>query len=113
MQTSIIFPLSNPTERAEATAADLIEWTNGHALITTGSPFEPVSYQDRTITIAGATPLAFPIGMGVIATKAKHVPSKVLCSKSSNMRARPMQRGPISPLLPSIEGADVLAQEVT
>lgn len=50
----IIFPLSNPTELAEATAADLIEWTEGRALIATGIPSKPVNYKGVIYTIGQA-----------------------------------------------------------
>ena len=45
----IIFPLSNPTELAEAKASDLIEWTDGRALIATGIPSSPVNYKGVTL----------------------------------------------------------------
>lgn len=48
----IVFPLSNPTCRAEAVPSDIIEWTKGKALIATGSPFAPVLYQDRIYNIS-------------------------------------------------------------
>jgi malate dehydrogenase (oxaloacetate-decarboxylating) len=47
----IIFPLSNPTRLHEAKPADLLKWTNGTALIATGSPFNPVDYNGKTFEI--------------------------------------------------------------
>ena len=76
----IIFPLSNPTELTEAKASDLIEWTDGRALIATGIPSSPVNYKGVTYTIGQANnALMYPgLGLGVIASTAKLVDQSLL-----------------------------------
>ena len=71
----IIFPLSNPTSRSEATPKDLLDWSNGAALIGTGSPFAPVSYGGKTIPIAQTNnSYIFPgVALGVIASRSSRV----------------------------------------
>ncbi len=71
----IIFPLSNPTSRSEATPTDLLHWTNGQALVATGSPFDAVSFKGRKIEIAQCNnSYIFPgVGLGLVAGKARHV----------------------------------------
>src|SRR5262249_19042475 len=71
----IIFPLSNPTSRAEATPADLIAWTDGRALIATGSPFGDVSHGARRFPIAQCNnSYIFPgLGLGIVASRARRV----------------------------------------
>ncbi|WP_367295724.1 malolactic enzyme [Levilactobacillus yonginensis] len=69
----IIFPLSNPTKLAEATAEDLVKWTDGRALIATGIPAEDVEYKGTTYHIGqGNNALMYPgLGFGLIAATAK------------------------------------------
>jgi malate dehydrogenase (oxaloacetate-decarboxylating) len=71
----VIFPLSNPTSRSEATPQQLIEWTEGRALIGTGSPFAPVQWQDKRIDIDQTNnSYIFPgVGLGVLAAGARRV----------------------------------------
>jgi malate dehydrogenase (oxaloacetate-decarboxylating) len=71
----VIFPLSNPTSRCEATPAQLMTWTEGRALIGTGSPFSPVALHGRTVPIDQTNnSYIFPgVGLGVLASGAKRV----------------------------------------
>jgi malate dehydrogenase (oxaloacetate-decarboxylating) len=71
----IIFPLSNPTSRSEATAEQLITWTDGRALIGTGSPFAPVEWKGREIPIDQTNnSYIFPgMGLGILASGARRV----------------------------------------
>lgn len=76
----IIFPLSNPTTNCEATPEELIQWTQGKALIATGSPFPDVFYQNQSFKIAQCNnALAFPgIGLGIKASGASRVTKNML-----------------------------------
>ncbi|MCT4395844.1 malolactic enzyme [Periweissella beninensis] len=69
----IIFPLSNPTKLAEATAEDLIKWTDGKALVSTGIPAADVEYNGVTYHIGqGNNALIYPgLGFGLVASTAK------------------------------------------
>jgi malate dehydrogenase (oxaloacetate-decarboxylating) len=71
----IIFPLSNPTSRSEATAEQLVSWTDGRALIGTGSPFAPVTWNGKVIPINQTNnSYIFPgMGLGILAVGARRV----------------------------------------
>jgi malate dehydrogenase (oxaloacetate-decarboxylating) len=71
----LIFPLSNPTSRSEAAPQDLLKWTNGTALIGTGSPFAPVEMNGKRFAITQTNnSYIFPgMALGIIASKAKRV----------------------------------------
>ena len=79
VERPVILPLSNPTSKCEATPADLIAWTHGRALVATGSPFEPVVWEGRTIRIGqGNNVLIFPgVGLGVLVAEASQVSDAV------------------------------------
>ncbi|EKT8892209.1 NAD-dependent malic enzyme [Listeria monocytogenes] len=79
-----ILPLSNPTKLAEATASDLIQWTDGKALIVTGSPSKPVEHQHTTYEIGQANnALLYPgLGLGALVTRAKYITDGMLAAAS-------------------------------
>lgn len=115
VERPIIFPLSNPTEKSEARPDDLIRWTNGKALIATGSPFEPVEFEGKKIPIAQCNnALVFPgIGLGVIAVKSKLVTDEMLWSAcEETVICSPILHDPNGPLLPSFDQAPKLSREI-
>ena len=71
----VIFPLSNPTSRSEATPQDLLKWSNGAAVVGTGSPFPPVSLNGRSIPIDQTNnSYVFPgVALGIVASQARRV----------------------------------------
>lgn len=101
----IVMPLSNPTSRVEAVPSDIIQWTNGQALIATGSPFTPVNYQGRLYNIAQCNnSYIFPgIGLGVIASGAKRVTENMLMASSNALAdCSPLLENADADLLPPI-----------
>jgi malate dehydrogenase (oxaloacetate-decarboxylating) len=101
----IIFPLSNPTTKSEAAADDLIRWTEGRALVATGSPFDPVPFEGRKITIAQCNNIyIFPaIGLGVVASGARRVTdAMVLASARALAEQSPALRDASASLLPAL-----------
>jgi malate dehydrogenase (oxaloacetate-decarboxylating) len=85
----IIMPLSNPTSKAEAVPEDLIRWTDGRALVATGSPFPPVSYGGRTYTIAQSNnALVFPgLGLGVAVVRARRITDAMIAAAADAVAA--------------------------
>lgn len=111
----IIFPLSNPTEKAEARPQDILDWTEGKALIATGSPFPMPQWKGKPRHIAQSNnALVFPgIGLGIIAAKAKRVTDKMLwaaCNALNN--CAPIHHDPNGSLLPPLENTKKVAREI-
>lgn len=102
----VILPLSNPTSRCEATPADLIHWTDGRAIVGTGSPFPPVEFNGRKINIAQTNnSYIFPgMALGIISARARRVSdSMIMAAATALARLSPTQHDPNAPLLPPLE----------
>ena len=111
----VIFPLSNPTSRSEATAQDLMDWTEGRALIGTGSPFEPVSVGEERIPITQTNnSYIFPgLALGILASKAKRVTDTMVKAAAEELvRHLPTQKDKRAGLLPPLAGARQLGRMI-
>jgi malate dehydrogenase (oxaloacetate-decarboxylating) len=82
-----IFPMSNPTAQAEATPADVIEWTGGRALVASGSPFPPVIHDGRAIRIGqGNNAFVFPgMGLGALVSEAREITEGLFTAAASRL----------------------------
>ena len=100
----VIMPMSNPTHLAEAAPADLIRWTEGRALVATGSPFDPVPHEGVTYEIGQANnALVFPgLGLGVIAARATRVTDSMLLAAAQGVAKLVNSSTPGAPLLPRV-----------
>jgi malate dehydrogenase (oxaloacetate-decarboxylating) len=101
----IIFALSNPLTRAEASPADLIAWTEGRALIATGSPFPPVTYKGLTYVVAQVSNVMLYPGLvlGSIVSRASRISDSMLAAAASAVSSMVTVRQPGASLLPHID----------
>jgi len=115
VERPIVFPLSNPTTKSEATAEDLIRWTDGRALVATGSPFAPVNYAGRKIPIAQCNNVyIFPaIGLGVVASRANRVTDQMMLAAARALAQNsPALKNSSAPLLPPLTELRRVAAEI-
>jgi malate dehydrogenase (oxaloacetate-decarboxylating) len=100
----IIMPLSNPTSKCEAIPEDVIRWTDGRALVATGSPFPPVTYRDRRYEIAQANnALVFPgLGLGVTVARARRITERMIAAAADAVAKLSDAAAPGTPLLPPV-----------
>jgi malate dehydrogenase (oxaloacetate-decarboxylating) len=101
----VILPLSNPTSRCEATPADLLQWTDGRAIIGTGSPFGPVEINGQLIPIAQTNnSYIFPgLALGIISARAKRVSEGMMMASAQALAAMsPTARDKDGALLPPL-----------
>ncbi|MFB5268983.1 NAD-dependent malic enzyme [Paenibacillus enshidis] len=104
VERPIIMPMSNPTLLAEAIPEELIRWTDGKALIATGSPFEPVAYNGTTYEIGQSNnAFVFPgLGLGAIAVKARVITSGMFTAAAEAVARMVDLSQPGAALLPNI-----------
>src|ERR1700756_4620958 len=115
VERPIIFPLSNPTAKSEANAEDLIRWTDGRALVATGSPFAPVSFNGRRIFIAQCNNIyIFPaIGLGVVTSGAHRVTDGMILAAARSLAAKsPALNDASASLLPALGDLRKVAVQV-
>jgi malate dehydrogenase (oxaloacetate-decarboxylating) len=105
VERPVIMPLSNPTSKAEAVPADLIAWTDGRALVATGSPFDPVLHDGTTYRIAQANnALVFPgLGLGVTVARARRVSDRMLAAAADAVAGLSDATTRGAPLLPPVD----------
>jgi malate dehydrogenase (oxaloacetate-decarboxylating) len=110
----IVFPLSNPTSRAEATPRDLVAWTEGRAIIGSGSPFPPVERDGKPFAVDQTNnAYVFPgVGLGILAVKARRVTERMFTAAARALAdISPALKDPNANLLPPVQ--DLRAVAVT
>ena len=111
----VILPLSNPTAKSEAVPEDLLRWTDGHAIVATGSPFPPVNFRDTIYPIAQCNnAYIFPaLGLGLVAGRCRMVTDSMLLAAARALSDRsPARQNPHAPLLPSLWDLREVAIEI-
>nr|HEV7953180.1 NAD-dependent malic enzyme [Candidatus Acidoferrales bacterium] len=122
IERPIIFPLSNPTEKSEAHPEDLICWTDGRALVATGSPYAPVQFGGRTIPISQCNNVyIFPaVGLAVMASRLSRdgagtqrvTDAMMIAAARALAEQSPALKDSAAPLLPPLKNIRAVAVEI-
>ena len=111
----IVFPLSNPDDKCEAQPSDILLWSQGQALIATGTAFKPIPYQDHLVHIAQCNnALVFPgIGLGIQAVKATRLSKAMIWAAARALsELSPSKKDPFLPILPLLDEAQAVAKHI-
>jgi malate dehydrogenase (oxaloacetate-decarboxylating) len=111
----IIFPLSNPTSMSEAEPSDLMAWTEGRAIVATGSPFAPLLFDGRECRIGQCNNVyIFPgVGLGIIASRARRVTNEMFVAAARALsEASPALTDSQAPLFPAMESVREVSRRV-
>ena len=111
----IIFPLSNPTSRVEATPEQVLKWTDGSAIVATGSPFDPVHINGQDMVISQCNnSYIFPgLGLGVVAARAQRVTDAMLMAACDTLaNASPLVKGESARLLPPLADLPKISADI-
>ncbi|WP_158774939.1 NAD-dependent malic enzyme [Cobetia sp. L2A1] len=114
-ESPLVMPLSNPTSRVEVTPAEVIEWTDGKALVATGSPFAPVEHNRQTHVIAQCNnAYIFPgIGLGVLAANASRITDNMLMAAANALANNaPIVVNGEGALLPSLGDIQSISRQI-
>ena len=111
----VIFPLSNPSRHAEATPEQVLTWTDGKAIVATGSPFKPVELNGKRYPIVQCNnSYIFPgLGLGIIACGASRITDEMLMATSETLAASsPLANTGQGELLPPLTGISALSKQI-
>ncbi|KAJ5469048.1 Malic enzymeNAD-binding [Penicillium sp. IBT 31633x] len=115
VERPIVFPLSNPTRLHEAKPSDLYHWTEGRALIATGSPFPPVKYNGTEYEIGECNnSTCFPgIGLGAVLSQCRLLSKRMLVAAVEALKARsPALKDSSKPLLPDVQDVREISVDI-
>jgi len=101
----VVFPLSNPTSKSEATPVDLFRWTEGRVLVGTGSPFPPVEVNGKQVRISQVNnSFIFPgLALGILVSRSTRVSDAMIMASAKALASMsPTLEDPEAPLLPPI-----------
>ncbi len=110
----IILPLSNPTSHSEAIPEDLLTWTDGKAIVATGSPFEPVTLNGVTHTISQSNNVyVFPgIGLGAVMSNATKITDEMLMAAAAAVGDTTLDPTPGAGVLPALESVPQVSERI-